>query len=375
MLVLLREILGTCCFKLAGVEVSQVRSRRLAKYPNQPTSLRPAVKLRMPFDQATGHGAGAHKARAAAHRELARWATTLQAFDSFDRLSKLKRLPWKRWDEQLWWSSLLVAAGVRLMATKGLTKARAITVTGGSAADLNEAILLLNKAGLSVHDVIAEQSDDVEMILAANLQRLHVRLEQRALEDMLLAAAEGYKVPPGRGFRYTEVYGLCFGSVRRQVAQRQSQDLFANIGRVATQMRAKATASEVMPNVRSRAAQLEVGNQFFPHLEVLGEYHTHPERSFSIVADKRGWEPSPTDEAAVSGFVEEVCKQQHNPPLFSFVVAVAERRKSGKHTIRKQQNVIQLAMGSLVFVIAVYRILLDGSYEDEVDLSLPALVE
>jgi hypothetical protein len=108
---------------------------------------------------------------------------------------------------------------------------------------------------------------------------------------------------------------------------------------------------------------------------VLGDYHTHPWKTLAVVEERRAWRPSPTDENTVPGFVQEVCEQQHNRPLFSLVVAVAEGGKSGRRTLRKQRNVVQVPVGNLFFVIGAYRILLDGTYDDSVELSLPAPVE
>ena len=340
---------------------------------SKPTNYVRAVRtIGAEIDRATRNGTGAHKTGAAMRRELALWAATSYSYETYDRLSRLENLPWKRWNRELQWPGILVACGLRLMARDGLSRAKALSVTGGPAADLDEALQLLKESGLSVHDVVAAQSEEVATTLASNLQRLHVRLEQRALEDMLLAAAEGYKVSPGKGFKYTEVFGLCFGSVRRKVVRRESQDLFVNVGRVATQMRAKATANEVTPNSKSFAAQLEIGDRFFPHLEVVGDYHTHPCATFRVLVEQKSWEHSDVDEASLPHFVDDVCKH-HNAPLFGLVVAVAQGGKSGAGPIRRRPNVIQLPAGDLFFVLGAYRIRLDRTYDDQVELSLPAL--
>ena len=264
----------------------------------------------------TQRGSGAHKARTAMGRDLAFWATTSNSVETYDRLTKLRKLPWSRWERELWLPGMQVACELRLMTRNGLSRAKALALVGGSAADLDKATDLVEKAGLSFHDAIAQQNPEIETTLAYNLERLHVHLEARALEDILLAAAEGYKVAPGRGYKYTEVFGLCFGSVRRKATRWHSHDLFVNVARVATQMRAKATASEVMPNSKSLAAHLEVSNRFFPHLEVVGDYHTHPYKTLSKLLQSKGWEHSDMDEQSLPSFFEEV-REHHNPPLLA----------------------------------------------------------
>lgn len=321
----------------------------------------------------TRAGSGAKQTRAAMQRDLARWAATNYAGGDYDRLLRLRKLPWKQWDRELYVPGLFVACALRLMARDGYSQAQALRFTEGAAADVDEALALIKRAGLNINDVVAQQSPDIDTILALNRERLHVQLEARALEDILLAAAEGYKVSPGKGFRYTEVFGLCFGNVRRTPGREDGQDLFVSVSRVATQMRAKATASQVMPNSKSLAAHLDVSDRFFPHLEVVGDYHTHTFKTFGDLIAAKGWEYSPSDERAVPGFVDEV-RERHNRPLFSLVVAVAEGGKNRKGPYRRRSNVVQVPVGGLYFVVGAYRILLDSTYDDEVDLRLPALI-
>lgn len=323
--------------------------------------------------RATRSGSGAHNRRAAMRRELALWASTAYASDTFDKLMPLRRLPWTRWDRELYRPSVLTACALRLMERDGFSRARALAFTGAAPGNLDYVLGLLKDVGLSVHDAVGQQSPDIELALATSLERMHVRLEHRALEDILLAAAEGYRVPASKRLRFTEVFGLCFGSMRRDAVSRDEHDVYVNVARVATQMRARATASEVTPNSGSLAAHLDVGDQFFPHLEVVGDYHTHPYHSFSDLVRHSGWRYSDMDERSLPNFVDEV-QRRRSAPVFSLVVAVAEGGKSGKGPFRRKPNVVQLPIGNLFFVIGAYRILLDASYDDRVELNVPAPV-
>lgn len=329
-------------------------------------------KIAAAIDRHTTSGSGAHKRRAAMHRDLAFWATTGYASTCYPRLENL-RLPWTRWDRELYWPGIRVACALCLMDRDHFSKAKALQFTGCMPADLDHCLQLVDGVALSIHEVVGEQSPDIAIAVATVRERLRVRLESRALEDILLAAAEGYKVAPRQGYKYTEVFGLCFGSVRRNAARADSHELHVNVGRVVTQMRARATAHEVMPNWKSLTAHLDVGDRFFPHLEVVGDYHTHPYKSLPALVSSAGWEYSPADEASLTEFIS-VVRARHNPPLFSLVVAVAEGGKVGKGPFRRKPNVVQVPVGDLFFVIGAYRIRLDASYDDNVDLSLPALI-
>ena len=307
-------------------------------------------------------------------RDLALWASTDNAGIAYPRLARLK-LPWTQWDKELWWPGLLVAAALRLNALGDVSLARAKTWVRVPDGDLREALRLMKSAGVSLHDVVAQQNPEVASMLTSGRESLQVCLEPRALEDMLLAAAEGYLVaPPGKGARYTEVFGLCFGSVRRRAGRTVAKDVFVNVARVATQMRARATANTVQPNSKSLRAQLHVGNQFFPHLEVVGDYHTHPYKTLAGLKSATGWEYSSADENSLPQLIEELSSHDHARPLFSLVVAVATSGKASKRSQRKAPNVVQVSVGDLYFVIGAYRIALDGSYNSKVLLSMSTAV-
>lgn len=330
-------------------------------------------RIEAAIERATSSGTGSHKTRAAMRRELAYWTSTYHSSDSFPRLYKLK-LPWRQWDRELYIPAALAGATLHMMAREGFSKAKALSFSRAASSDVDYVLALLKETGLSLHHIVAEQSDVLGTEIAASLDALSVRLESRALEDILLAAAESYRVSPRKSHKYTEVFGLCFGSVRRDGIRRESRDVRVNVGRVVTQLRAKATPDSVMPNSQSLVAHLDVGNQFFPHLELVGDYHTHPYDSLSDLVANQGWEYSAADLESLPGYMEEV-RARRERPLFSLVVAVAEGGKTGKGAFRKRPNVVQVPVGNLYFIIGAYRIRLDASYDQQVDLSLPALIK
>lgn len=174
------------------------------------------AQIQAAIERSTATGTGAHKRRAALEKEFALWATTFYATSSYPRLSKLRRVSWAQWDAELHWPAMQVACALRLMVKRGMSRAKATTATAVPKANLDLALKLVKNAGLSVEAVADKQSPDIEATVAGAAERVHVSLDARALEDMLLAAAEGYRVSPGKGFKYTEVYGLCFGTVRQR---------------------------------------------------------------------------------------------------------------------------------------------------------------
>lgn len=313
-------------------------------------------------------GPGGHKRASATRSDLLRWATTWWASEEYPRLTRL-RLPWKQWDRKLAVSGFRVAGAVHLLGRKGASVAQALRRTDAARGDLDYVLALAKELGVPLYELGKSQHPKVETELAAQ-GKVVVWLEERALEDMLLSAAEGRKVAGGRGQKYTEVFGICFGSQRRS-ADGDGDNLQVNVSRMVTQMRAKATANEVSPNWKSLATHIHIGEKFFPHLEVVGDYHTHPYDRFSQLVADRGWEYSRMDENSLDYWIN-TAMVDHGRPHFSLVVAVASGGKRGKGTFRRAPNVVQVSVDDLFFVVGAYRIRLDCTYDRKVRLEVPA---
>jgi len=228
----------------------------------------------------TRAGSGSHKTRTKLRRELAFWLTTFHSYNSYPTLPKM-RLPWAKWDETHGIDALRLAFALRLKHRHEMSRSKVMANSGCSRSTLSYALDLVNDVGLHLHDVVSDQNDVVEAHDVAHVRHSEVRLEARALQDLLLGAAEGYRVPQGKGFKYAEVYGLRFGGSRGRPGRDDAREQLVHVSRVATQLRAKGTASSVMPNAKSMKTQLDVATQFFPHLEIVGDYHTHPYDSLS----------------------------------------------------------------------------------------------
>ena len=306
--------------------------------------------------------------RRAALRELLAWATTWNSIEDYPRLRALQ-LPWSEWDRTLAYAGGRVACALRLLSVERHSMAKALGRTDAPKGDVSYVIALAKDLDMPLHQLAEMQPPLIEAELAAQ-HGLVVSLEPRALEDILLAAAEARLVPAGRGRTYTEVFGVCFGSQGWSDANRSLDSLHVNVARVVTQMRAKATANEVTPNDRSFAAHIQIGEKFFPHLHVVGDYHTHPYKTFTALLRDTAWRYSGPDEKSLGNWIEAATTRRTRPH-FSLVVAVAGGGKSGKGPLRRAPNVVQLSVRDLFFVIGAYRIRLDEKYDHGVKLEVP----
>jgi hypothetical protein len=214
----------------------------------------------------------------------------------------------------------------------------------------------------------------------ADHEELIVYISDRALEDMLLATVEGYKVPKTRKNPFTEVYGLCLGTVLDKRVDRKGRGKYVErhiyVERAAVQLRARGTKTAVWPNRRSLATQLATAKIIFPHLGVIGDFHSHPYRTGRKLRQDAGWEWSHDDYKYNRLWVNEMRERGHEP-LVGFIVAIGERKQAGGQQSMQSRlpHVSFLQIDRSLIALAAYRILRDGWYgADKIQLKVPALL-
>lgn len=208
-------------------------------------------------------------------------------------------------------------------------------------------------------------------------EQIGVVVEELALHDMLFGALEAYTVPQGRGSRYTEVYGLCFGSVKRRERTRRGEGrrrfLAVSIRRVALQLRGKTDAGHFEADPRSQAIQLTMARELFPHLELVGDFHSHPFRDLKTLRACRGWTYTPDDERSNQEWMASLDAEGHRPRV-SLILALARGRRSRAAPAMIRPYVLRASIGPCHCYLAAYRIHRDGTYgTDDVTLHCPTI--
>ena len=191
-----------------------------------------------------------------------------------------------------------------------------------------------------------------------------VMVEVQALQDMVLGALEAYSVPKGRGSRYNEVYGVCFGSVKTEEwdsrgSGRQSL-VYIVVNRVALQLRAQTTGSSVMRSPRSEAVHLAMAHELFPHVELVGDFHSHPYTTLEQLRAYRGWQYTPSDEEDNLAWFEELAEAGYRPRV-GLILALARSSKT-RAGRPPAPNVLRTTIGRCRCYLAAYRINRDGTY-------------
>jgi hypothetical protein len=210
-------------------------------------------------------------------------------------------------------------------------------------------------------------------------EQMDVFVSDQALEDTLLGAWEAYFVPvPGKpGSRRREVYGVCFGSVKeeKRTERREGKQraLSIHIRRVALQLRARAGRSYIVPNRRSEEEHLRMARELFPHLELVGDFHSHPYASLDDLRGSRGWEYTPDDEEVNRAWSARLRELGYRPRV-GMVLALAEGERSARPARSRQPNIVRVTFGRCQGYLAAYRIRPDGDYDKQgITLQRPAI--
>ena len=210
-------------------------------------------------------------------------------------------------------------------------------------------------------------------------ERVSVVVSDQALEDMLLGAWEAYFVPvPDKPrSRRSEVYGVCFGSIKEERHEHKGEGrqryLSIHVRRVALQLRARAGRNYVVPNLRSEEEHVRMARELFPHLDLVGDFHSHPYATLADLQEARGWDYTAADEEDNQAWYERMRACGHQPRV-GLILALAQGERSGRAARSRKANLIRTTFGRCQGYLAAYRMGRDGSYHaDGVTLQRPAI--
>jgi hypothetical protein len=216
----------------------------------------------------------------------------------------------------------------------------------------------------------------------ADVDELHedvvIWLDDRAIEDIVLVALEAYAVPR-RGVRFTETYGICFGSTKSTEEKRQAHGKhtthYVYISSVHIQLRAEGFSNKVTYDLRSLETQMAVAKHLFPQLDIVGDFHTHPYKSVEELRAIKGWRYSRGDEACIPTWVSPLTGMGYHPRT-SIIVGIAKGGRRISKPGKLKPNVVRFSINKYHFYLAAYRIV-GRRYSDKLiainAISLPGL--
>jgi hypothetical protein len=202
-----------------------------------------------------------------------------------------------------------------------------------------------------------------------------VWLDARAIESIMLVALETYAVPK-RGAKFTEAYGICFGSIRPMEEKRRGHGKhttrYIHVSSIHTQLRARGYPDRVTFDPRSFQTQMTVARHFSPQVDIVGDFHTHPYDTVKDLKAFGGWRYSESDEASIADWVAPLRKMDYNPRV-SLIIGIAEGTRRISKPGMLKPNIVRLSINKYHFYIACYRILGDRYSDRNITLNSAAL--
>jgi hypothetical protein len=129
---------------------------------------------------------------------------------------------------------------------------------------------------------------------------IQIIIEDHVVPQLLTSAMEAYEIehrahPRGRAKNRLETYGLLWGYALPE----RGKDLPPRLVAVMATVETSAVRHEdwVAPVIQSLKMKRDFFRQYWPQLELIGTFHSHPYRNLSEIKDCQGWRASQFDEA------------------------------------------------------------------------------
>ena len=272
-----------------------------------------------------------------------------------------------RWPRHLLERFQYVSASLHAVGRLGVALPTAACAAGLRESDLAYAIGLVERSGRDLSYVTANTDDGLRAAVEAAFENLVVHIDHRAVEDLLLSAIEAHAV--SRDGHGVEVYGSMYGQTVVDAPDINGiRTHTVTVTRATTQIKAKATAEEVWPSSQSHAVHQLVASEMFGRAtRVVGEFHTHPLRSWCSLVANKAWLYSAADAAHVKIWSAEQLATGDRG-RFSLVVAHAPGREKGAATRREARNRVRLRIGQYHVVLGAYRVQADGDLDNDLAL-------
>lgn len=154
-------------------------------------------------------------------------------------------------------------------------------------------------------------------------------VEDNVVPQLFTTAIEAYEfthqaTSRSKGYDRLETFGLLWG-----YSIPAKGDTPARV--IATVATAETSALRhtdwVQPNFDSVMAKKEFFERYWPNIELVGTFHSHPYDNLAMVNDVKGWRASPGDEEFFPNFHEEIAPGQD--VLLHLVISIAQLEKRG----------------------------------------------
>jgi hypothetical protein len=184
---------------------------------------------------------------------------------------------------------------------------------------------------------------------------------------MILNGLEAYSVMHTKNAKFVEIYGNLFGY---QSTMRDNRTLY-QVETVNIDTSAKGNANSVKPNLDALVLKTETMRHYWPHLEYLGDFHTHPYESINEVTsteleqgtkkgDNKGYFLSQGDRKSLESLSEFYVLNDTKYRIGLLVTIAAIAADKGKEAEHLHRNCIQFNLKRHKLWITAYCAYKDG---------------
>ena len=154
-------------------------------------------------------------------------------------------------------------------------------------------------------------------------------IEDHVVPQLFTTAIEAYEFEHkahknGKAYKNLETFGLLWG-----YSIPQKGELPARV--VATMATVETSALRhqdwVRPDLNSITTKKQFFEKYWPHIELVGTFHSHPYESLTTVNDIKGWRASEGDKSFWPWFHEYVSPEQ--PLLAHLIITISKLEKKG----------------------------------------------
>ncbi|WP_314017856.1 hypothetical protein [Stutzerimonas degradans] len=163
------------------------------------------------------------------------------------------------------------------------------------------------------------------------MQRLHITVEDHAVPQLITSALEAFEFGRKTARKkevQLETFGLLWGYILPARGNRPPRIVVTT---ATVETSALATQNSVDPDRKSLQMKMEFVMRYWPHLEVVGTFHSHPYKHLDDVRRASGWRASSEEDEGDLLFWPQLHKQlfKHNPYLAHLIITVTDLKKKG----------------------------------------------
>lgn len=165
---------------------------------------------------------------------------------------------------------------------------------------------------------------------------LIVSVNDDVVPQLLTAAIEAYSVSHEKTRKkedQLETFGLLWGHILRKKGNGESRIIVSS---ATIETSAVRRNNSVKPDINSLNMKVNLVHTYWPDLELVGTFHSHPYPTVEEVRDIKGWEPSPEDEEFFPVIHSEI--NEDAPYMAHLIVTIANMQKRGWADPKKIQN-------------------------------------